>query len=72
MKALALSLTHVPHDHKVSIYFSPKRHQILVVARKGEPLDPLFVELNTIEHLTCLEIPDDEGSLEAGISDLLS
>lgn len=63
--ALTPAFSHVPDDNLVAVLFIAEADQEVTVAAKTKPLNPSFMEPHSVEHVHSLEVPDNDGSIEA-------
>jgi len=55
-------LTYIPDD-KCVVVLSSERSEVLLVMREGEALDEDLVELQALDNLEGVEVPDNDVSL---------
>lgn len=59
-----LAAFNIPDDERV-IVLATERGEVLLIKGEGERLDEHFVELESVHHLECIKVPNDNISLEA-------
>lgn len=63
---MLMGFTYIP-DNEGVVVLSTKRGEVLLILREGERLDQDLVELETVDHLKSVEVPNDDIRLNIAL-----